>query len=117
MSSWVAPSIAAEYWQKSVDDVLRCIKDGSLAVRREGDFTFVDIAPDIAGLSPASLPKPLRPPTFVMVSQAERDALLEEPSPDAELVEMATEAIAQESISYHHVRAATSTLRRRPLAA
>ena len=117
MSSWVAPSIAAELWKKSLDEVLACIREGTLPVRQEGGFTFVDIAPSDS--APMTIPRDLRPPTFVVVSQEERAALLDSRS-DAELNGMATEAVASaedDVVSYRALRAATAALRRRPLAA
>lgn len=117
MSSWVAPSIAAELWQKSLDDVLRCIREGAIPVRNEGDFTFVDIAPSPG--SEISIPRDLRPPTFVAVTEDERAALLDSRS-DAEMNIMATDAAADvesDTISLQSARAATAALRRRPLAA
>jgi hypothetical protein len=46
MPSWIAPSLAADYWNISEDEVWQRIHSGELAMRREGDFYFVDVAPD-----------------------------------------------------------------------
>jgi hypothetical protein len=41
-SSWVAPSLAAELWGTTVDDVLQRIVSGQLKSREVGGFLFVD---------------------------------------------------------------------------
>jgi hypothetical protein len=46
MSSWVAPSVAAEIWGISVAQVLDRIAQGSLPSMVDGQFLFVDIAFD-----------------------------------------------------------------------
>lgn len=43
MSAWVAPSIAAEIWGISVDQVLAGIADGSIQSYVDGQFLFVDL--------------------------------------------------------------------------
>jgi hypothetical protein len=43
MSSWVAPSVAAEIWGISVDQVLAGIADGSIPSYVDGQFLFVDV--------------------------------------------------------------------------
>ena len=43
MSSWVAPSVAAELWGISVDQVLAGIADGSIPSYVDGQFLFVDV--------------------------------------------------------------------------
>ena len=43
MSSWVAPSVAAELWGISVDQVLAGIADGSIPSCVDGQFLFVDV--------------------------------------------------------------------------
>jgi hypothetical protein len=43
MSAWVAPSIAAEIWGISVDQVLAGIADGSVQSYVDGQFLFVDL--------------------------------------------------------------------------
>ena len=44
MSAWVAPSIAAEIWGISVDQVLAGIADGSIQSCVDGQFLFVDLS-------------------------------------------------------------------------
>jgi hypothetical protein len=43
MSSWVAPSIAAELWGISVEQVLADIASGSIPSYVDGQFLFVDV--------------------------------------------------------------------------
>ncbi|MEO6435102.1 MAG: hypothetical protein ABIP55_04995 [Tepidisphaeraceae bacterium] len=45
MSCWVVPSLAAEVWRIPLEQVLRRIREGEIAVREEDGFTFVDVAP------------------------------------------------------------------------
>jgi hypothetical protein len=46
MPSWVAPALAADYWNVSEDEIWQRIHSGELPARREGGFYFVDVAPD-----------------------------------------------------------------------
>jgi hypothetical protein len=46
MPSWVAPALAAEYLNRSEDEIWHLIHTGQIPVRREGDFYFVDVALD-----------------------------------------------------------------------
>jgi hypothetical protein len=41
-ASWVAPSLAAELWGTTVDDILQRIVAGQLRTREVGGFLFVD---------------------------------------------------------------------------
>jgi hypothetical protein len=43
MSTWVAPSVAAEIWGMSVDHILAGIADGSIQSFVDGQFLFVDV--------------------------------------------------------------------------
>ncbi|MGA2440663.1 MAG: hypothetical protein ABSH08_06880 [Tepidisphaeraceae bacterium] len=43
MSSWVAPSVAAEIWGISVEQILAGIADGSFQSYVDGQFLFVDL--------------------------------------------------------------------------
>jgi hypothetical protein len=52
MSSWVAPSVAAELWGISVDQVLAGIADGSIPSYVDGQFLFVDVRGQ--GVAPSS---------------------------------------------------------------
>jgi hypothetical protein len=42
MNSWVAPTLAAELWGTTVDDILQRIVSGQLETREMGGFLFVD---------------------------------------------------------------------------
>jgi hypothetical protein len=75
MSCWVVPSIAAELWGVSVEQVLSGMKAGHIPSKQELGRMFVDVAPD----SPkVELPRQLRPPpppTFTPVTPEEAAAL------------------------------------------
>ena len=60
MSCWVAPTVAAEIWGVSVQQVMERIAAGSFPCKVELGFTVVDIAP-------GCFPKPPRPDTFKVV--------------------------------------------------
>ena len=76
MSCWVVPSVAAELWGVSVEQVQARIRDGSLPSKQDSGFTVIDVAPD----SPVvETPKPLRPPpppTYRAVTREEIQALV-----------------------------------------
>jgi hypothetical protein len=74
MSSWVAPSVAAEIWGISVDQVLAGIADGSIPSYVDGQFLFVDVRGQ--GIAPTS---PQSPPTQSVVTEKEFAALTFEP--------------------------------------
>lgn len=52
MSSWVAPSVAAEIWGVSVDQIMAGIANGSIPSYVDGQFLFVDIQGK--GITPSS---------------------------------------------------------------
>jgi hypothetical protein len=45
MPTWVVPSIAAEMWRVSLNDLLGQIASGSIPAKLEEGFTFVDVDP------------------------------------------------------------------------
>jgi hypothetical protein len=45
MSCWVAPTLAAEIWQISLETLMARIASGQIPVRDEDGFLFVDVAP------------------------------------------------------------------------
>src|SRR5436189_1776354 len=47
MSCWVVPTIAADYWQVSLDHVMQGIREGWIASKSEQGFTFVDVMPEV----------------------------------------------------------------------
>ena len=60
MSCWVVPSLAAEYWGISVDQVMQKLDCGELTAREEHGFTLIDVAPS----GPRqNTPKPMTYPT------------------------------------------------------
>jgi hypothetical protein len=76
MSCWVVPSVAAELWGVSVDQVQARIRDGSIPSKQDSGFTVIDVAPDSPVLEP---PRPLRPPpppTYRVVTREEIRALV-----------------------------------------
>jgi hypothetical protein len=73
MACWVVPSMAAEFWGITVEQVWTRVRDGSVASKAECGFTFVDVAPWAAEVPPARQEQLAeRVPTFVPA--AERDA-------------------------------------------
>jgi hypothetical protein len=86
MSSWVAPSIAAEIWGISVEQIMAGIANGSIPSYVDGQFLFVDIAGQ--GIVPSS---PLSKAAESVVSAREFAALTFEPR-DAEPSPQSTDA-------------------------
>ena len=70
MSCWVVPSIAAELWGLTVDQLMQRIQAGVLPSKKEEGFLFVDVAPHSDRISPPRRPRHERPPTFVPVTRA-----------------------------------------------
>ena len=101
MSCWVVPSVAAEFWQVSIDHVLDQLRRNALPVRRENGFTFIDILPDPAATTP--LPPDQRPQTFM-------------PAPPAALISADQPAANCDWISRNRLRVQTASLRRSPSA-
>jgi hypothetical protein len=75
MACWVVPTVAAELWGVTVQQVIDAILSGSIASRKDSDFTFVDVAP---GSPTVRRPKPFRndPPTYTAVTDEEMLALM-----------------------------------------
>lgn len=94
MSCWVAPAIAAEFLNTSLDDVMQRIKDGTIPVRNEDGFLFVDVLPHVSGEASAA-PQPL---TYVAADTDAHD--------DADVL-----------FSWKHIRPQVAQARRRPMAA
>ena len=74
MSCWVVPTIAADLWGCTVEQVWAAIRDGHVATREENGWLFVDAAPHSG--ERIELPRPMRPATFTPVSDSEAIALL-----------------------------------------
>lgn len=77
MACWVVPTVAAELWGVTVQQVLDAILSGSIASRQDNDFTFVDVAPSSPSVR---RPKPFRndPPTFTAVTDEEMLELMKD---------------------------------------
>jgi hypothetical protein len=75
MSCWVVPSIAAELWGVSVEQVLKGMTDGHIPSKEELGRMFVDVAPNSPKLqTPKSLRTP-PPPTYTELTPEEAAAL------------------------------------------
>ena len=91
MSCWVAPTLAAEIWQISVELIMSRIAKGEIPVRDEDGFLFVDVAPYGPRVERPNRPPHERPAmctpadnddTPLMVTDAEAAALaMPEPVP------------------------------------
>jgi hypothetical protein len=75
MSCWVVPTIAAEIWGVSVDHVLRQVRDGYLPHQIDEGFMFVDVFHNGGGGCGAVKQVEPPPPTFIVLSEAEVEAL------------------------------------------
>jgi hypothetical protein len=69
MPSWIAPSLAADYWNISEEEVWQRIHNGQLHLRQEGSFYFVDVAPDetSASFAPPAAADPSEEKTSTIV--------------------------------------------------
>jgi hypothetical protein len=118
MSAWVAPSIAAEIWGISVEQVLAGIADGSIQSYVDGQFLFVDLGRN-------SFPKTLPRESIAepVVTQEEIAALtfepiLSEPQPSLTEEEMpdAPEEECRDISHWRGARQQTTLVRRPPIA-
>jgi hypothetical protein len=74
MSCWVVPSIAAEIWGVSIQNIMDRMKAGSIPSKSESGFTFVDVAPESPKIeSPKAR---VTPPTYTVVTHNEIAALV-----------------------------------------
>ena len=106
MSCWVVPSIAADLWGVSVQQVMEGMKSGHIPNKTESGFTFVDVAPNSPKLETPRRFRPATPKTFTEVSPEELAALTGEQ--DEESINLA---------DWREARENSKRLRRRPLAA
>src|SRR4051812_34577767 len=122
MSCWVVPTVAAELWGVSVQQVLDAILSGSITSRHDSDFTFVDVAP---GSPNVRRPKPFRndPPTFTAITDEELLALMADDAPapttqsiPEEIASPTSDEIAAliEMGDWRRARGITSTKRKAP---
>lgn len=87
MSCWVAPTLAAEIWQISLELLMSRIASGEIPVRDEDGFLFVDVAPyghriERPNRAPHERPAmctPVESDAPLMVTEAEAAALSFEP--------------------------------------
>ena len=85
MSCWVVPLIAAEYLNTSVEQIMQRISDGSIPVRYEDGFTFVDVLPHVTGQSatPAMTYVPADEPTLALADDTDNHPIDEPVADDA----------------------------------
>ena len=82
MSCWVVPSIAADIWGVSVQQILDRMSAGSIPSKSESGFTFVDVAPESPRMeSPKAR---TTPPTYTVVTHEEIAALVGDVDADEE---------------------------------
>jgi hypothetical protein len=80
MPCWVVPTVAAEIWGMSVDQILMKIDAGELDVRHERGWMFVDVAPGGEVITPVRrLPRSERPRTYTVVAEDDGDC---DPEPE-----------------------------------
>ena len=80
MACWVVPTIAAEIWGISVEQVLRKIEAGEVTTMDERGWTFVDIAPGSPPFDLRRKPEE-RPPTYTPISDDELALLADDEGP------------------------------------
>jgi len=69
MSCWVVPSVAAELWGISIEQVLRKIQAGDVIHKRESGWTFVDVDPNGPVFEPVRSNANERPATFAAIDE------------------------------------------------
>ena len=118
MSAWVAPSLAAEIWGISVDEVLAGIADGSIQSYVDGQFLFVDL-----GRHGLPMTTPRESSADPVVTQEELAALTFEPIvhsepsiPTGDEILQVTESDFGDVTQWRTAREETSRLRRPPTA-
>jgi hypothetical protein len=105
MSCWVVPSVAADLWGVSVEELMESVQRGEVPSRQEYHFLLIDVAPDSPQMA-APLPykaTPDSPPTYA-VAQIDDDAAEEDASEDGPL-------------NFVAARQRSTQLRKRPVAA
>lgn len=116
MSCWVVPSIAAELWGVTLDEVLKGMAAGQIPNKTESGFTFVDVAPESPKLE---TPRSIRDarPTYTLVTPQEQ-AMLNGIEPQREEYE---EYLAEDETidlaNWRQRRQDVGKTRRRPMAA
>ncbi|MGA2496480.1 MAG: hypothetical protein ABSH20_01990 [Tepidisphaeraceae bacterium] len=110
MSCWVVPSVAAEMWGLTINQILERVRDGQVPSKLEMGFLMVDIASGSAAETPR-VSRINRPPTYVTLGPQEEREL----SPVMVLAgdDEETDSFC---IDWRQKRMAASLLRRRPAA-
>ncbi len=83
MPCWVVPTLAADYWNISLQEVLDCIQSGVVRTLQFGHFSFVDVIPVDEACTPHGARRGLLP-TFVPLSDAENQALIAQLPPPSD---------------------------------
>jgi hypothetical protein len=102
--AWVAPSIAADIWGTSVEQIMSGVADGTIPSRIEGQFLFVNIAGGGLRQESPSLEQPTE--AVEVLSDAERLALEEIHKDESDAQEM--------NLSQWRLSRFQSSLRRTP---
>lgn len=98
MPCWVVPTLAADYWNVPLQEVLDCIQSGVVRTLQFGYFSFVDVVPVDEACTPHGARRGLLP-TFVPLSDAENRALIAQlPSPTDSDADLAVEEIEGEDL-------------------
>jgi hypothetical protein len=106
MSCWVVPSVAADLWGISVDQLMESVRRGEVPSRQEYHFLLIDVAPDSPQM-PAPQPykaTPAAPPTYA-TAQLDADDAAEDDAPH------------DGPLNFLTARQRTTHLRKRPVAA
>lgn len=107
MSCWVVPSIAADLWGVTVQQILDGVKAGQISSKSDSGFTFIDVAPQSPKVSTPKRFREPTPPTFTVVTSQEITALTGEPDDEETAL----------TADWRAVRSETGHRRRAPLAA
>jgi hypothetical protein len=78
MSCWVVPTIAAELWGVSIEQVLNGMKTGAIPSKEELGRMFVDVAPNSPKIETPRALRAAPPPTYSVVTHEEAAALTED---------------------------------------
>ena len=109
MSCWVVPSVAAELWGISVNQVLDQVHRGQVPSKSELGFTLVDVAPNGPRMEAGRRQPGQRPMTFVA---APVKAKIADESDEPELVELTDEEEAALNASVDQIKQVSWTSRR-----
>jgi hypothetical protein len=120
--SWVAPTIAAEIWGISIEQVLAAVANGSIPSRMDGQFLFVNIDQSQAPAMP-SIPRQTDPALQAVPSDDRASETVVTPQEMAALGvgasitdDSSQEALPPDISDWRNVRSRTSRLRRPPTA-